>query len=730
LSLLAAVLAMACSSAPPPQTAPTLTPPPPVAETTPAGLLTPPDAAVELSKAVELTGTEMGTMWTFENPPLDYWEATYGFRPSSEWLEHVRLSTVQVGGFCSGAFISSQGLVITNHHCARGCVDRLSTEEDDYLLEGFYAESDGGEQVCPGLFLDQLVEIVNVTADVQGAAQPGMSDGEISAAQSAVRQNLVDECEAESELQCEVVSLYHGGQYQLYKYRRFQPVKLVFAPELQAGAFGGSYDNWAYPRYDLDITILRAFEADGETPAATEHYLTWNPDGPAPDEVTFVTGYPGSTSRLIPVSGFMYEREARHAILAQGFSSRLAVLHDIAERDPVQGRQLAQMIFGLENSEELYIGQLAGLRDNETLARKIKWEHEFQAAVEADSALDADYGDVWDRLAEIYEKKAAGYAPLSLHDPQWLAPAAHVQLAAALVAYVDQMALPESERDAAFQGERLTRIEGQLRAMPVEADYRSVHTFAGRLEIAQEWLPDNDPLVQAIRPGETPEQASRRLIEGSRVGDPEFRAQIMDGGVDALQAADDELLMLVARMADSYSDLDARWTELTAAQNVQEERFAAAFFAVFGTDVPPDATSTLRISDGVMTGYKYNGTLAPAATSIYGLYARAEEFENEPPFDLAPSFAAKRDAVDMGVKLNFVSTHDTTGGNSGSPLIDKEGRYVGALFDGNTENFPNEFVFGAEGGRSVSVHSAGITEALRSVYNADALLEELLGGSE
>ncbi len=663
-------------------------------------------------------------------PPLDYGEETYGFRPSAEWLEHVRLSTVQVGGFCSGAFISPSGLAITNHHCARGCVDQLSSEEDDYLIDGFYAANAEAEQVCPGLFLDQLVEIENVTADIHGATQPGMSDADIAAAQSAAREELATACEAESNLQCEVVSLYHGGQYQLYKYRRFQPVKLVFAPELQAGAFGGSYDNWAYPRYDLDIAILRAYEADAETPATTEHYLEWNPDGPRSGEATFVTGYPGSTSRQISLSGFLYERQARHPILAQGFSSRLAVLHDIAERDPLQGRALAQLTFGLENAEELYIGQLAGLQDTLTLARKIKWENEFRGRVDADLSLSSTYGDVWDRLATIHDEKAALYASLSLHDPGWLAPSRHVQVAAQLVTYVREMATPESERSAPYRGERLEQTEAQLRGQSLDPEYRSVETFAGRLAIALDWLPDADPLVHAVRPGETPEQAARRLIEGSRVGDPTFRAEIMEGGVDALQASGDEFLLLVSEMVSSFETVSERWSELLATENVQMERFAAAFFSVFGTDVPPDATSTLRISDGVMAGYTYNGTLAPEATTIYGLYARAAEFDDQPPFDLAPSFAAARDAVDMGVKLNFVSTHDTTGGNSGSPLIDKEGRYVGALFDGNTENFPNEFLFGVEGGRSVSVHSAGITEALRSVYEAHELLDEILSAAQ
>jgi hypothetical protein len=303
-------------------------------------------------------------------------------------------------------------------------------------------------------------------------------------------------------------------------------------------------------------------------------------------------------------------------------------------------------------------------------------------------------------------------------------------VAGQLETYVREMARPESERSAPFRGERLAQIEAQLRGLILEADYRWVETFAGRLAIAQNWLPDTDPLVRAVRPGETPEQAARRLIEGSQVGDPAFRAQIMDAGLDALQSSGDEFLQLVAEIVTSYAAISQRWAELTAAENVQTERFAAAFFAVFGTDVPPDATSTLRISDGVMTGYEYNGTLAPEATTIYGLYARAAEFDNRPPFNLAPSFSAKRDAVDMGVKLNFVSTHDTTGGNSGSPLIDKEGRYVGALFDGNTENFPNEFLFGVEGGRSVSVHSAGITEVLGSVYEAHELLEEILGAAQ
>ena len=722
-AMLTVFLAAACSSAPPPETAPAPVPPPQVAET-PAGVLAAPAAAIEQSEMVELTGTEMGTMWTFENPPLDYWEETYGFRPSTEWLEHVRLASVRYGGGCSSSFVSADGLVITNNHCARGCIDAVSTDENDYLNDGFYAATREEELVCPNLYLDQLIEIDDITTELRSVAQAGMSDADINAARDARGEELSAACEEETGLQCQVVSLFHGGQYKMYKFHRYSTVKLVFTPEMQAAFFGGDADNFTYPRYDLDITFVRAYDEDGESPASTPHYFEWDPDGAAEGELVFVTGNPGSTARQITLSQYMYQRVVWHPMLLDLFDQRLEVMHAIQAADPERGREMQNQIFGFENTQKLFRGQLGGLRDVGLTARKIAWENEFRAAVEADPTLAAEFGDVWDRIAEINESMAEVAPTVVMNNPNLLNPSAHLQMAAQLGPYIQMLAMPEDQRPPNF--DRME--EGILDPGEMHMD-QSLGMLAGRLALAQKWLPADAVLVQTVQAGETFEAAAKRLIESSQMGDAAYRQSLIDGGAEAMAASTDPLVELVRAMQAEQQSVIAAWQAANASEEVQNERFASALFAVYGTDLPPDATFTLRITDGVVARYQFNGTYAPAQTSIYGLYGRSEEFDNEMPWELAPAFDAARDAVDMSAPINFVSTNDITGGNSGSPVIDQEARWVGIAFDGNVESLPNEFLFAAENGRTVSVHSAGITEALRNVYDAQELLDELLSGS-
>lgn len=704
-------------------------PPPVVAETvTKSGdLLAPPMSAVALAEEVTLDGTEMGTMWTFENPPLDYWAQAYGFRPTAEWLEHVRLASVRYGGGCSASFVSPDGLVITNHHCARGCVDAVANEGEDFLINGFKSNSRSEERLCPNLFLDQLIAIEDITARIHGVAQAGMSAEEISAAQGALSDEISETCGADTGLECQVVNLFHGGQYKLYKYKRFQPVKLVFAPELQTGFFGGDADNFVYPRYNLDISFVRAYEADGTTPASTPNYFEWSAAGAGEGDLVFVTGNPGSTARQITLSQYMYEREVFHPMILAFFDQRLEILHEIQRTDPERGREMQNMIFGFENTQKLYRGELEGLRSDYLTSRKIKWENEFKAEVARNPTLQADYGDVWDQLDEIQKKKAMLAATVYMNNPGFLGASRHLQTAGITQQYVSEMAKPEAERAPQYQGDRAAQVQGQLLDTAEFPMDQSVGMLAGRMMLAEKWLPADAPLNRARNPGETPEAAATRLIRGSQVGDPAFRQAMIDGGPEAIANANDPLLDLVVEMRAAQAAALPAWGQVNAAEDVQNERFAQALFAVYGTDLPPDATFTLRITDGVVERYHYNETFAPAATSIYGFYARATEFENEMPWTMPQSWWDAKDEIDMSVPINFVSTNDITGGNSGSPVINRDAQFVGIAFDGNPESLPNEFFFAAVDGRTVSVHSAGIIEALKSVYHADALVKEILG---
>jgi hypothetical protein len=704
-------------------------PPPVVAETGTKSkeLLAPPMSAVALAEEVTLDGTEMGTMWTFENPPLDYWAQTYGFRPTAEWLEHVRLSSVRYGGGCSASFVSPDGLVITNHHCARGCVDAVANEGEDFLINGFKSNSRSEERLCPNLFLDQLIAIEDITARIHGVAQSGMSAEEISEAQGALSDEISETCGVDTGLECQVVNLFHGGQYMLYKFKRFQPVKLVFAPELQTGFFGGDADNFVYPRYNLDISFVRAYEADGTTPASTPNYFEWSDNGAGEGDLVFVTGNPGSTSRQTTLAQYMYEREIRHPLRLDFFDQRLEILHEIQRTDPERGRQMQNMIFGFENVQKLYRGELEGLRSDYLTARKVRWENDFKAEVARNPTLQAEYGDVWDQLSVIQDEKADLAATVYFNNPGFMLASRHLATTGLLQQYVTEMAKPEAERSPQFQGDNLARAEGQLSSAADFPMDQSVGMLAGRMMLAEKWLPADAPLNRARNPGESPEAAATRLIQGSQIGDPAFRQAMIDGGPEAIANANDPLLDLVVEMRAARAAALPGWGQVNAAEDVQNERFAQALFAVYGTDLPPDATFTLRITDGVVGRYHYNETFAPAATSIYGFYARATEFENEMPWTMPQSWWDAKDEIDMSVPINFVSTNDITGGNSGSPVINRDAQFVGIAFDGNPESLPNEFFFAAVDGRTVSVHSAGIIEALKSVYHADALVKEILG---
>jgi hypothetical protein len=728
-ALAAVVLLLAAGCAP---TAPPAGAPSPVGRVTPVasewtGVLQPSAGALRAAETAVLTGLELGTMWTFENPPRDYWQRTYGFSPTDEWLEHVRLSSVRYGQHCSASFVSPTGLVMTNHHCALDCIEAVSTDVNDYVVDGFYAPGRGQELTCPGLFLDQLVEIEDVTARVHGAAPADVPAAQVAAAQAQARSRIEEECSAASELTCQVVSLYHGGQYQLYKYQRYAPVKLVWAPDVQAGFYGGDPDNFTYPRYNLDVSFLRAYEADSVTAASTPYHFRWNAEGAGDGELVFITGNPGSTARLATVPQLVYEQRTRHPFVVEYLGAQSQVLHDYAARGPEQEREVRETIFSVDNSLKAYTGQLGGLQDTLLMGRKIRWEREFRARVQADAALRTAYGDAWDRMAEIAARRDDIYAQVNLYNPDFMG-APHLQLAATLVRYIRETARPEAERPPAFRGERLEQVRQMLEG-PTDPDPTlALPLLAARLDLAERWLPDGDPVyADILRPGEAPAAAAERVAGATRILDPDFRQTLMDGGPDALAASDDPVVALARRMDTEHRDVMAAWQQIGADQSVQAQRLAEALFGVFGTQIPPDATFTLRITDGVVAGYPFNGTMAPPFTSIFGLYERANNFDDEMPWTLPRPFAQRRADVDMATYYNFVSTNDITGGNSGSPMIDREGRIVGIAFDGNIEQLPNEFLFSTVAGRTVGVHSAGILEALRNVYRTEALLQELVG---
>ncbi|UCC82336.1 MAG: S46 family peptidase [Gemmatimonadota bacterium] len=711
---LAIAAAAACSAS----RAPSTTTPTPSQEGT--GVAAVQEAAPLLTGVEAVKAAGLGKMWTFDNPPLDYLEERYGFRPTPEWLEHVRLSSLRIGG-CSASFVSPDGLVMTNHHCVRGCIAAISDDEHDYYVEGFYAPTREDERVCPGVYLDQLLEIEDVTQRVDAAAPAGVSAEETTRLKAAERARIQEECTSATGYRCQVVSLYHGGIYSLYKFRRYNDVRMVFAPEAQIAAFGGDPDNFTYPRHDLDVAFYHVYE-NGE-PVHPEHYFTWSEAGAAEGELIFITGNPATTLRLRTVAQLEYLRDADYPARLRSYDERLTLYRELAARGEAVARRYRNTILGLENSFKQFVGYVEGLNDPELIGSKQAFERSFRAAVAADERLQGEYGSAWDEIARINreltrldpERRHASFANFRT-----------LGLARDIIRYTAEMAKPAADR--LLSEEDLAAAERRINSeRPIDQDFEE-KLLALRLAAARDALGAEHPYVQAALQGREPADAARVLIRECGIADVEVRRALVEGGVSAVEASGDPAIVL-ARTVDARAlELARQLEELRAVEAVHVGRVARALFEVYGTMLPPDATFTLRLQDGVVSRYPYNGTFAPYKTTLYGLYDRAEAFDYSEPWRLTARWIERKDELDLSTPLNFVATADIIGGNSGSPAINTDLEVVGVAFDGNIEFFPNRFLYREDAaGRTVSVHSMAIIEALRKIYDAGALADEIQG---
>jgi len=662
-------------------------------------------------------------MWTLDNPPTKYLKERYGFEPDSAWLKNVQLSAVRFNDGGSGSFVSAEGLVLTNHHVARGQLQKVSSPKKDYCKDGFHARTTAEELRCPDLELNVLVSMENVTDKVFASVKPGMAEKDALKARKAAMAKIEKESLDSTGMRSDVVTLYHGGEYWLYRYKKYTDIRLVFAPEEQIAFFGGDPDNFTFPRHDLDMAIFRVYEKDKaiKSPA----FLKWNPKGAADGELVFVLGHPGRTDRLQIHSQLEMQRDHELPLKLKILKRTLATSYSYAKRGSEEAREAGDRLRGLENTIKAWEGELQGLMTPQLMAKKAQEEKEFIKLVSDKPEWREAYGDAWPRLSNLQKQKLQRLRQILFRKPGGLRlPAIALQI----VRYVAEVKKPDGERLEEYHDSQLESLRFKLYSpAPIYRAFEEV-LLADSLKYAVEELGPGDPFVKEALGGKSPEQVAKELISETKLTDPKVRKNLVDGAEEAVKVSTDPLIVWIRKIDPVLREI-RKWQEdnIESVEVACGEKIGKARFAAFGKSAYPDATFTLRIAYGAVKGYPMNGTRAPSKTTYHGLFDRACSFDFKQPFDLPQRYIDRKDKLDLSVGLNFVCTCDIIGGNSGSPVINKAGEIVGLIFDGNIESLPGRYVFEEEANRAVAVHTAGMSEALRKLYDAEAIMNELLG---
>ena len=645
----------------------------------------------------------LGKMWTFERPPLQYLEREYGLKADEAWWNRMRLASLRFGSGCSASFVSANGLILTNHHCARGAVAEVQGDQD-WVTDGYVADELTDEVKLTGLTVQQLISMRDVTQAMNRGITSTTSDAEAEAMRERNREALLLAArQQDPDLEPQVVKLFQGGIWQLYQYRVFDDIRLVMAPHLQVAHFGGDADNFVYPRYAVDFTFCRAY-VDDKPADTSNNYFTWG-DGPEVGELVLLTGNPGGTSRLLTKSQLEYQRDARYPRVRELIDNRIEILREFSAKDARMEKGLRTAILGLENGQKLYRGEHGALNSESFMARKQQAESAFQKrAVQRGHEQELA---IWSELEALMQQKVALEAPSNFQSAGGMPLLLRAQALLKFAEHGDP-AVAQLARDT------------NCRRDPVQEAL-----FADHLARARNHLPADDPYLAALLLEREPTGATAYLLENSRLGDEAYVEELLAAGKAAIDASQDPAIVAARAIRPLALANAERNAKLKAAEAQLQVRLANLLFAVYGDDVSPDATFTLRFSDGRVAGYPYNGSLAPWRTVYHGMFARQAEFDGVHPFDLPMPWLLARDRIDMQAPVDFVCTVDSTGGNSGSPLVNARLELVGLLFDGNIESMANEFLYGERVERSVCVHPQGIVEALRKVYHAKRLLREI-----
>ena len=668
---------------------------------------------------------DTGKMWTFEYPPLNYFQQEYNFTPTQEWLDHVRMSALRFANYCSASFVSEDGLVMTNNHCARESVVDVQKDGEDFLKDGFYADSLGAERPVPGLYVDQLVLIKDVTREIQLRIDSAKTDFEKLSKEDEAIADL-EKIESDSTgLEVSVVPLYDGAKYSLYGYKRYNDVRLVFSPEHLMGYFGGDLDNFTYPRYDLDCSFFRVYD-DGK-PLKTKNYFKWSPNGANPGEAVFVVGNPASTNRLNTVSELEYLRDISYPRTLDFLNGMVQVYSKLMIDQPEKKDEYQVQLLRYLNSKKAYNGMLAGLRDPILMQKKKDFEEKFKYAVQSNEKLNPQYGTLWDKIDSLESQKREISNKLYVMTLNSKRTSEYFFIASDVISLARELKKPEEKRDQEYIGAELDTTIKYLYPSDLDKGYE-LSLLETQVEKMIKYLGKNNKIVQQVTDGKPPKQAAEDMIKNSFLTSEEKIKELISKGPDAILNSNDPFIYFIVNTEIPQGDLQLKANQLAVEELVYNTELGKALFAVYGTSIPPDATFTLRISDGVIKGFPYNGTEAPPITTFYGLYDRYYSFGKKDPFELPKKWLNPPSDFDLEVPFNFVSTNDIIGGNSGSPVINEKAQIVGLAFDGNIQSLPGNFIFTEDENRCVSVHSAGMVEALKKIYKADRLTDELKNG--
>jgi hypothetical protein len=679
---------------------------------------------IPLTVIIACTGAADEGMWLFTQPPKTMLRERHGFELTDAWLEHVQRAAVRFGGG-SGSFVSEDGLLISNHHVGRGSIEKLSTAQRNLLRDGFHARTLAEELKCLDLEIGVLQSIEDVTARVNAAVPAGVDAAAAFAARRAIIAAIEKESLSQTGLRSDVVTLWQGAAYQLHRYKRYTDVRLVFAPEQQIAFFGGDPDNFEFPRCNLDICFFRAYE-NGQ-PAKTEHFLRFNTAGPREGELIFVAGHPGRTGRLLTVAELEALRDVTLPFNLLAGARSEVLLANWSERSVENARRARGALFGVQNGRKATEGRLAGLLDPELMSAKVRAEAEFKARL-AGKPDSADALAAYARIAAATKTLSAQTRRNALIEGGRGFQCESFRIARTLLRAGDERPKPNGARLREFSDANRVSLElGLFSPKPIYTDLE-ILTLGDSLTFLAGELGATDSLVQAVLAGQSPRERAAALVLGTQVREGATRQRLYDGGADAVAAANDPMIEL-ARCVDAEARTLREVSEVQGEIKVQAHAvIARARNTISGTTGYPDATSSLRLAFGVVTGYEEAGKAVPALTTFGSLFAKAAEMKNQPPYDLPASWTKRRTRLSVQTPFNFVCTADIIGGNSGSPVINRAGEFVGIIFDGNLQSLPWDYAFSEKQGRAVSVDSASIIASLDRVYGAKELTKELVTG--